>query len=209
MKTLVNWQLFDSILIRLQHSKQSLNSNNSCPDIELLFDPEINFSLINEKIEKCLYLELVTSTLDESWDLGVYLDSLVHITSQKQFPIISIALSLGMYHTWWLCFHSVILYLCWSSCYFWIMRSVNERKIKLFEIKTCWDVVKLSTISYWTVHYWSEVFLFQAQGRLVKSGSFTHSYPFCWRSDTPLIYRAVPSWQVHLLSVLISDMLLC
>ena len=21
-----------------------------------------------------------------------------------------------------------------------------------------------------------------------------HSYPFCWRSDTPLIYRAVPTW---------------
>jgi len=36
--------------------------------------------------------------------------------------------------------------------------------------------------------------LFQAKGRLVKTGSFTHSYPFCWRSDTPLIYRAVPSW---------------
>ncbi|GFP97100.1 probable isoleucine--tRNA ligase cytoplasmic [Phtheirospermum japonicum] len=32
--------------------------------------------------------------------------------------------------------------------------------------------------------------------RLVKSGSFNHSYPFCWRSDTPLIYRAVPSWFV-------------
>ena len=24
--------------------------------------------------------------------------------------------------------------------------------------------------------------------------SFKHSYPFCWRSDTPLIYRAVNSW---------------
>lgn len=24
-----------------------------------------------------------------------------------------------------------------------------------------------------------------------------HSYPFCWRSDTPLIYRAVPSWFVR------------
>ncbi|KAI5665073.1 hypothetical protein M9H77_24396 [Catharanthus roseus] len=32
------------------------------------------------------------------------------------------------------------------------------------------------------------------KGRLVKSGSFTHSYPFCWRSDTPLIYKAVPCW---------------
>ncbi|XP_026416565.1 isoleucine--tRNA ligase, cytoplasmic-like [Papaver somniferum] len=36
----------------------------------------------------------------------------------------------------------------------------------------------------------------KAKGRLVKSQTFTHSYPFCWRSDTPLIYRAVPSWFV-------------
>ncbi|XP_042489506.1 isoleucine--tRNA ligase, cytoplasmic-like [Macadamia integrifolia] len=36
----------------------------------------------------------------------------------------------------------------------------------------------------------------KAKGRLVKSGSFMHSYPFCWRSDTPLLYRAVPSWFV-------------
>ncbi|KAL8543271.1 hypothetical protein ACS0TY_003986 [Phlomoides rotata] len=34
------------------------------------------------------------------------------------------------------------------------------------------------------------------KGRLIKTGSFTHNYPFCWRSDTPLIYRAVPSWFV-------------
>ncbi|KAK1357653.1 hypothetical protein POM88_050909 [Heracleum sosnowskyi] len=32
--------------------------------------------------------------------------------------------------------------------------------------------------------------------KLVKSGSFTHSYPFCCRSDTPLIDRAVSSWFV-------------
>lgn len=24
-----------------------------------------------------------------------------------------------------------------------------------------------------------------------------HSYPFCWRSDTPLVYRAVPSWFIR------------
>ncbi|PSS35874.1 Isoleucine--tRNA ligase [Actinidia chinensis var. chinensis] len=34
------------------------------------------------------------------------------------------------------------------------------------------------------------------KGRLVKTGSVTHTYPFCWRSDTPLIYRAVPNWFV-------------
>jgi isoleucyl-tRNA synthetase len=33
-------------------------------------------------------------------------------------------------------------------------------------------------------------------GRLVRAGSIVHSYPFCWRSDTPLLYRAVPCWFV-------------
>lgn len=30
--------------------------------------------------------------------------------------------------------------------------------------------------------------------RLVQKDVLLHSYPFCWRSDTPLIYKAVPSW---------------
>jgi isoleucyl-tRNA synthetase len=34
-------------------------------------------------------------------------------------------------------------------------------------------------------------------GRLFSCGSLFHSYPFCWRSDTPLIYKAVPSWFVR------------
>ncbi|GBM64694.1 Isoleucine--tRNA ligase, cytoplasmic, partial [Araneus ventricosus] len=34
-------------------------------------------------------------------------------------------------------------------------------------------------------------------GRLVHQGSTKHSYPFCWRSETPLIYRAVPSWFIR------------
>ncbi|XP_074580214.1 isoleucine--tRNA ligase, cytoplasmic-like isoform X1 [Curcuma longa] len=36
----------------------------------------------------------------------------------------------------------------------------------------------------------------KAKGRLVDNKSMVHSYPFCWRSDTPLIYRAVTSWFV-------------
>ncbi|KAL2869337.1 isoleucine--tRNA ligase ILS1 [Aspergillus lucknowensis] len=36
----------------------------------------------------------------------------------------------------------------------------------------------------------------KASGRLIVDSQITHSYPFCWRSDTPLIYRAVPSWFV-------------
>ena len=31
-----------------------------------------------------------------------------------------------------------------------------------------------------------------------KSGSITHEYPFCWRSDTPLMYRTVPCWFINI-----------
>jgi isoleucyl-tRNA synthetase len=33
-------------------------------------------------------------------------------------------------------------------------------------------------------------------GRLYRHDTIVHSYPFCWRTDTPLIYRAVSSWFV-------------
>lgn len=36
----------------------------------------------------------------------------------------------------------------------------------------------------------------KASGRLLIKDNYFHSYPFCWRSDTPLIYKAVPSWFV-------------
>jgi isoleucyl-tRNA synthetase len=38
--------------------------------------------------------------------------------------------------------------------------------------------------------------LIKESGRLVQKDNLDHSYPFCWRSDTPLIYKAVPSWFV-------------
>ncbi|MDJ0837464.1 MAG: isoleucine--tRNA ligase [Acidobacteriota bacterium] len=31
-------------------------------------------------------------------------------------------------------------------------------------------------------------------GKLLLHETLTHSYPFCWRSDTPLIYRAISTW---------------
>ena len=34
------------------------------------------------------------------------------------------------------------------------------------------------------------------EGKLVKKEQITHSYPFCWRTDTPLIYKAMSSWFV-------------
>ncbi|KAG7893564.1 hypothetical protein KL905_002308 [Ogataea polymorpha] len=36
-----------------------------------------------------------------------------------------------------------------------------------------------------------------ATGRILLASQIRHSYPFCWRSDTPLLYRAVPSWFVR------------
>jgi len=33
-------------------------------------------------------------------------------------------------------------------------------------------------------------------GRLIKHESYEHNYPHCWRTDTPIIYRALPSWYV-------------
>ena len=34
----------------------------------------------------------------------------------------------------------------------------------------------------------------KVEGRFVQKDVISHYYPFCWRSDTPLIYKAVPSW---------------
>lgn len=34
------------------------------------------------------------------------------------------------------------------------------------------------------------------QDNLIKIEQYPHSYPHCWRTDTPLIYRAISSWYV-------------
>ncbi|MBW3662201.1 MAG: isoleucine--tRNA ligase [Actinobacteria bacterium] len=36
-----------------------------------------------------------------------------------------------------------------------------------------------------------------ALGVLVKSGRYEHTYPFCWRCGTPLLYYAKPSWYIR------------
>ena len=36
----------------------------------------------------------------------------------------------------------------------------------------------------------------KAEGRLVHQATITHAYPFCDRTDTPLIYRAIDAWYV-------------
>lgn len=36
----------------------------------------------------------------------------------------------------------------------------------------------------------------KANRKLVKKEQYTHTYPYCWRTDTPLIYKAMSSWFV-------------
>lgn len=39
------------------------------------------------------------------------------------------------------------------------------------------------------------------RGRVVKVDQIKHNYPFCWRSDTPLIYKAVTAWFIKVTEV--------
>jgi isoleucyl-tRNA synthetase len=39
------------------------------------------------------------------------------------------------------------------------------------------------------------------QGSLIRSDSYVHAYPHCWRTDTPLVYRAVTSWFVKVTAI--------
>lgn len=37
----------------------------------------------------------------------------------------------------------------------------------------------------------------RARGLLLRSETYTHTYPFCWRCDTPLLYYARPTWYIR------------
>ena len=41
----------------------------------------------------------------------------------------------------------------------------------------------------------------KAQGRLVRHDTYEHNYPHCWRTQTPIIYRAMPSWYVKVTDI--------
>ena len=41
----------------------------------------------------------------------------------------------------------------------------------------------------------------KASGALYVQETIQHSYPFCYRSDTPLIYRAIPSWYIRVTAI--------
>jgi isoleucyl-tRNA synthetase len=37
--------------------------------------------------------------------------------------------------------------------------------------------------------------------KVVRHDSYEHNYPHCWRTDTPIIYKAVPSWYVEVTAI--------
>ncbi len=37
----------------------------------------------------------------------------------------------------------------------------------------------------------------EERGQMLKSGTIKHTYPFCWRCHTPLLYYAKPSWYIR------------
>ncbi len=41
----------------------------------------------------------------------------------------------------------------------------------------------------------------RATGQLIRHDSYTHNYPHCWRTDTPIIYKAMPSWYVQVTAI--------
>jgi isoleucyl-tRNA synthetase len=40
--------------------------------------------------------------------------------------------------------------------------------------------------------------LLREKGRLVHQEAYVHSYPFCWRSKTPVIFRAMDQWFIEI-----------
>jgi isoleucyl-tRNA synthetase len=41
----------------------------------------------------------------------------------------------------------------------------------------------------------------EGRGLLIRRETYTHTYPFCWRCDRPLIYWAKPSWYIRTTAV--------
>ena len=39
------------------------------------------------------------------------------------------------------------------------------------------------------------------RGRMLAAGTVVHSYPFCWRSQSPLMYRAIDTWFIKVTDI--------
>lgn len=62
------------------------------------------------------------------------------------------------------------------------------------------DLVGLSVLKKGDKHEANEAILkkLKTQGALVHFSFYTHQYPYCWRSKTPVIFRAMDQWFVSL-----------
>ena len=40
--------------------------------------------------------------------------------------------------------------------------------------------------------------MIEEKGRLLAQAKMVHSYPHCWRTKTPLIFRATPQWFISM-----------
>ena len=45
------------------------------------------------------------------------------------------------------------------------------------------------------------IYFLKQRGQLIREEIYKHSYPHCWRTDTPLIYRAVDSWYLKVVDI--------
>ncbi len=52
------------------------------------------------------------------------------------------------------------------------------------------QIAKYGLANLRIIHYLKQT------GQLVKQENYNHNYPHCWRTDTPLIYKAIPSYYV-------------
>jgi len=41
----------------------------------------------------------------------------------------------------------------------------------------------------------------KAAGKVVRHDTYEHNYPHCWRTDTPVIYKAISSWYVEVTAI--------
>ena len=80
-------------------------------------------------------------------------------------------------------------------------RSYNLPFVQLVEpdgtmgIGTQWEGIFVKDADKEIIKYLDE------KGVLLKAIPFTHSYPFCWRCDTPLIYYARSTWFIKMTAV--------
>ena len=41
----------------------------------------------------------------------------------------------------------------------------------------------------------------KGRGRVLRHDTYEHNYPHCWRTDTPIIYKAISSWYVEVTAI--------